>query len=151
MTYRERLTPSLWTLVAAAMLGPMVALTLGRFDSTVALVGGAVVGIAVVVLLIALSPVVEVREGELRAGRAHIPVEWLGEPVALTGPEARDARGPKLDPRAWMLLRGGIDGVLSVSNTDPDDPVPSWLISSRTPDRLAAAITAAQITRSRGR
>jgi hypothetical protein len=30
--------------------------------------------------------------------------------------------------------------------TDPDDPTPSWVISSRTPDRLAAAIRVAQAT-----
>jgi len=29
--------------------------------------------------------------------------------------------------------------------TDPDDPTPMWVISTRTPDRLIAAIQRAQV------
>ncbi|MGP3536646.1 DUF3093 domain-containing protein [Microbacterium sp. RD1] len=144
-TYRERLSPSLWALVAAAVCGPMAALVLAPIDRTAALVAGAVVGIGVVTALIALSPVVEVRDGELRAGRAHIDAELLGDPIATTGEEARLARGANMDRRAWVLLRGGIDGVITVSVTDPNDPTPAWVISTRTPDRLAAAIRRAQV------
>ena len=63
---------------------------------------------------------------------------------ALTGEEARQARGPALPARGWHLIRGGIDGVVVVPDIDQDDPVDTWTISSRTPDRLAAAIRAAQ-------
>lgn len=145
ITYRERLSPSLWALVAAAVCGPMAALVLAPVDRTVALVAGAVVGVGVVAALIALSPRVEVRDGVLYAGPAHIDADLLGEPVATTGEEARQARGAKVDRRAWMLLRGGIDGVVTVPVVDPDDPTPAWVISTRTPDRLAAAIRRAQV------
>jgi hypothetical protein len=142
--YRERLTPSLWALVAAAVVAPMAALVFAPFDATVALVIGVIVGVAAVTLLIMLSPLIAVGDGMLRAGRAHIDVSLLGEPVPLTAEAARTARGPGLDPRGWHLIRGGIDGLVVVSNIDPDDPVPTWTISSRTPDRLAAAIVGAQ-------
>lgn len=143
--YRERLSPSLWALVAAAVCGPMAALVLAPVDRTLALVAGAVVGIGVVAALIAVSPVVEVRDGVLYAGSAHIDAALLGEPAATTGEDARQARGARLDGRAWMLLRGGIDGVVTVPVTDPDDPTPAWVISTRTPDRLVAAIRRAQV------
>jgi hypothetical protein len=142
--YRERLTPSLWALVAAAVVAPMAALVFAPFDSTLALVIGAIVGAAALTLLIVLSPRVTVSHGMLRAGRAHIDVSLLGQPVALTAEAARTARGQGLDARAWHLIRGGIDGLIVVPNIDPDDPVPIWAISSRTPDRLAAAILTAQ-------
>jgi hypothetical protein len=145
--YRERLGPSLWFLVSAALAGPMAALVLAPIDTTFALLIGAAVAVAVVVLLVAAAPVVEVRDGELRAGRAHIDVALLGEPDALTGDEARHARGPGLDPRSWHLIRGGIDGVVVVPVLDPDDPAPAWVVSTRTPDRLVAALRHARIRR----
>ncbi|HWL79270.1 DUF3093 family protein [Microbacterium sp.] len=146
-TYRERLSPSLWVLAAAAVCAPMAALVVAPIDTTIALIAGLAVGLLVVVALIVVSPVVEVRDGELRAGRAHIPVSLLENPHALTGEDARIARGSGLHPRSWHLIRGGIDGIVVVDVADPDDPTPSWVISSRTPDRLAAAVRRAQVRR----
>jgi hypothetical protein len=126
----------------------MAALVFSPIDTTVALAVGALVGVAIVAALIAASPTVLVRDGELRAGRAHIGVEFLGEPVTHVGDDARHARGAGLDPRSWHLIRGGIDGVVVIPVTDPDDPTTAWTISSRTPDRLAAALRRAQAMRS---
>ncbi|MET0811782.1 MAG: DUF3093 domain-containing protein [Microbacterium sp.] len=144
VTYRERLSPSLWALVAAAVCGPMAALVFAPIDTTLALVIGALVGAGFVALLVAGSPTLEVRDGMLRAGRARIPAALLAEPTIHTGDEARQARGPDLDPRAWHVIRGGIDGVAVFPVVDPDDPTPIWVISSRTPDRLAAAVRRAR-------
>ena len=144
--YRERLSPSLWVIVSAAVAAPMAALVVAPIDTTLALVAGGLVGVAIVAFLIAGSPVVAVRDGVLTAGRAHIDIALTGEVVVLTGEEARYARGPGLQPRSWHVIRGGIDGVVIVAIIDPDDPAPSWVISTRTPDRLAAALRRAQAT-----
>ena len=142
--YRERLSPSLWVLVSAAVSAPMVSLVFVPVDATVALVAGIVVGFAVTFGLIAVAPVVEVAGGELRVGRAHVPVALLGEPVALRGADAREARGPGLSRTAWHLLRPGIDGVVRVPLHDPRDPVTEWVFSSRTPDRVGAVLARAK-------
>ncbi|WP_241965161.1 DUF3093 domain-containing protein [Microbacterium telephonicum] len=142
--YRERLSPSLWVLASAAVSAPMVALVLAPVDATLGLVLGILVGIGVIALLVAASPVVAVEAGELRLGRAHVPVSLLGEPIALTGDEAREARGPGLGRDSWHLLRGGIDGLVRVPLDDPDDPVRAWVFSTRTPDRVVAALRRAQ-------
>lgn len=142
--YRERLAPGLGLLITVALAGPMVSLIFVPVGSTVALILGAAVSALLVLGLIAATPVVSVEGSVLRAGRAHIDVRFLGEPRPLRGDEARHARGPGLPARGWHLIRGGVDGVVVVPNTDVDDPVESWTISSRTPDRLVAAITAAQ-------
>ncbi|MEN2740925.1 DUF3093 family protein [Microbacterium sp. X-17] len=142
--YRERLSPSLWTLIALAVCAPMVALTFTPLNSALALVLGALTAVVLVAAAVFASPVVSVEDGMLRAGRARIPVELLGEPVALTGEQARQARGIELDPRDWHLIRGGIDGVVVVPVQDPDDPTPAWVISTRTPDRLAAVVRRAR-------
>lgn len=142
--YRERLAPSLWLLVTVAVAGPMVSLVFVPIGSTVALMLGAAVSALLVLGFIAATPVVAVEGTTLRAGRAQIDAKFLGDPVALTGEDARQARGPGLPARGWHLIRGGIDGVVVVPNLDVDDPVDAWTISTRTPDRLAAAIRAAQ-------
>lgn len=143
--YRERLAPSLWLFLAAALGGPMLALVFVPAGSVVALVIGVVATIVIIALMILGSPRVEVDQRVLRVGRAWIDASWLGEPEVRTGEDARQARGPALPARGWHLIRGGIDGLVVVPNTDPADPAPSWTISTRTPDRLAAAIDAARV------
>ncbi|SFI32866.1 MULTISPECIES: DUF3093 domain-containing protein [Microbacterium] len=145
--YRERLSPSLWALVGAAVGGPMIALVFVPIDATLALVIGAVAGIALVAGMILMAPVVAVHGGELRVGRAHIDVADLGDPVGATGEDARQARGPGLSRDAWHLLRGGVDGVVRVPVRDAEDPVTEWVFSTRTPDRVIAAIRRAQSVR----
>ncbi len=138
--YRERLSPSLWVLVGAAVTAPMAALVFAPIDPTLALIVGVVVAVAVTVGLVLSSPVVAVADGQLRVGRAHVPVALLGQPLTATGDEARQWRGPALSRTAWHLLRPGIDGVVRVPLHDADDPVTEWVFSTRTPDRVAAAI-----------
>lgn len=145
--YRERLGPSLWFLVSAAVVAPMAALVFAPLNATAALVVGGAVGVGLIALLIAGAPVIDLRDGVLHAGRAHIDVSLLGEPVVLVEEQARHARGSGLDPRTWHVIRGGIDGVVVIPVTDPDDPTPTWVMSSRTPDRFAAALRVAQATR----
>ena len=142
--YRERLTPSLKILAGAAIVAPMVALVAVPIDQTVSLSIGLAVAVLLIAVMVAVAPVVEVSGRELRAGRAHIDVAYLGEAVGHLGDEGRRARGVGLDPRGWYLIRGGIEGVVVVENTDPDDPVTSWTISTRTPDRVIAALRRAQ-------
>ena len=150
-TYRERLTPSLWLIVAAMIVAPMASLVFMKENGSIALVIGALVAVAVITLMLASSTVIEVVGGELRVGKAHIPVSLLGKPTATTGHEARLARGQNLKAQSFTTIRGGIDGIVTVEVTDPADPTPAWVVSSRTPDRLAAAIEVAQTMRTRGK
>lgn len=143
--YRERLGPSLWMIVATMVSAPMAALVVIPVGTTVALIVGAAVAIGLVSALILLAPTVRVSGSILRVGPAHIDVAYLGEPTVLRGEQARALRGPGLPVRAWHMLRGGIDGLVVVPVTDADDPAPSWVVSSRTPDRLAAAVLRAQL------
>lgn len=145
--YRERLSPSLWLIVTIALLGPMVSLVFAPIAATAAVIVGAAVSLVLVLLSVLLSPTVRVRGTVLHAGRAHIDVAWLGEPEAFTGQEARDRRTRDIARDGWHLIRGGIDGVVVVPITDPDDPARSWTISTRTPDRLSTAIRAARSAR----
>src|SRR5690606_14388143 len=79
------------------------------------------------------TPLVAVTDGELRAGRARIPVSLLGEPVALDAIATRAALGPDLDARAFVCLRAWAGTAVQVPVNDPRDPTPYWFVSSRRP------------------
>ncbi|MGO1412047.1 DUF3093 family protein [Microbacterium sp. JB110] len=142
--YRERLAPSLWLIVGAGVVAPMSTLVFVGVSPVFSLAIGLAVAVAVVACLIGLAPRLVVDGTTLRAGRAHIDVGLLGEPIPLTGDEARAARGQDLAAGGWVLIRGGIDGVVVVPVNDPDDPTTAWTISTRTPERLAVSIAFAQ-------
>ncbi|MFD5214926.1 DUF3093 family protein [Microbacterium sp. NPDC058345] len=142
--YRERLTPSLWMLVTIALAGPMAALAFIPVGATAALVIGALLSLLLVTLSILASPTVRVAGTTLHAGRAHIDAAWLGEPQPFSGEAARAKRTREIARDGWHLIRGGIDGLVIVPIIDPDDPVNSWTVSTRTPDRLVAAIRSAR-------
>lgn len=84
---------------------------------------------------------VEVDAETLRAGRAQIPRGFLGEVTALDTEATRRLAGPEADARAYLLLRPYLKRSVRIEITDPRDPVPYWLIHSRAPDRLVAALT----------
>ncbi len=85
---------------------------------------------------------VEVVDGELRVGRAHIEAHHLGAVAALDAEQTRRTAGVEADARAYLVLRPYLHRAVKVGIDDPRDPAPYWLISTRDPDRLAAAIGA---------
>ena len=95
----------------------------------------------------ATTPTVEVTDAALRAGRATLPMQFVGTAAAITGEDATVARGRELDARAWLLLRGWVKDVVRVENTDPNGPAPYWLISTRRPAELVDALAEARDSR----
>lgn len=77
-----------------------------------------------------------------RAGRAHLPAIYIGAVTALDADQTRRAAGIEADARAYLLLRPYLKRAVRVEVTDPADPTPYWLVASRQPERLAAALTA---------
>jgi hypothetical protein len=86
---------------------------------------------------------VVVTDRTFRAGRAHVPVSLLADPRPLDAEETWQAVGPQADARAYLLLRPYARESVMVQLVDPVDPVPYWLVSSRRPEALAAALSAA--------
>lgn len=76
------------------------------------------------------------------AGRARLPLWAIGEVEALDAPSARLLRGPRGDPRAFLVVRSYAPSAVRVAVEDPADPVPYWLISTRHPKELADALRA---------
>jgi hypothetical protein len=95
-------------------------------------------------MLLATTTTVAVEDGTFTAGRARIPVHLLGDPEVLDPDAMRHARGPGLDARAYLCLRGWIAAGVRVPVLDPRDPAPYWLVSSRRPAELAEAVRRAR-------
>ena len=95
------------------------------------------------------APRVEVSSGTFRAGRARIEPEHLGAVTALDRDATRLAAGRDADARAYLLLRPYVHRAVKVAIEDPADPTPYWLVSTRRPDQLAAALS--ELSASAGR
>jgi hypothetical protein len=142
--YDERLgVPLRWwvqgtMLVASLWLAVVVALP--------ATAAWAISGVAMALLAVGLlafgSARISVRDGVLRAGRAHIAVSHLGTVTALDPEETRRTAGREADARAYLLLRPYLKRAVRVQIDDPRDPTPYWLVSSRHPDELARVLSA---------
>lgn len=139
-SYRERLWPALWVFVATALVIPASLLVFLPISTTAGIVCAVALYGAIVVTLLATTPVVEVDDELFVAGRARLPRTVIAAVSAFTGAEATAQRGVQLDARAWLLLRGWIPGLVRVELDDPSDPTPYWLVSTRHPDELAAAL-----------
>jgi Protein of unknown function (DUF3093) len=83
---------------------------------------------------------VDVADGWLRAGRARISGEFLAGAESLDADATRRVAGPEADARAYLLLRPYLRRAVRVTVRDDRDPTPYWLVGSRDPERLAAAI-----------
>jgi hypothetical protein len=138
--YREKLWPSPWLFVIIALVIPASLLVFLPISLLVGVLTAAGLYLGSVLVLVLASPTVSVSNGVLTAGRASIETHLLGEAVAREGADATLERGQKLDARAWLLIRGWITPVVRIPLEDPTDPAPYWLVSSRNPKKMAAAI-----------
>ncbi len=143
--YRERLWPAPWLFISTALVIPASLLVFLPIDSRVGVIAAIVLYAGCVAALLFGSPVVEVTDSEFRAGRARLPLEVVGAVTAYRGDAAQLERGRHLDARAWLLIRGWVSPVVKVEVADETDPAPYWLVSTRQPDAVIAAIAKARV------
>lgn len=143
--YRERLWPSIWVFLAAMLVVPAIVLVFAPINLLVGIILGVAVYLGICALLAWASLVIEVTRTEIRVGSARIAPVFVGATRAFGSREAaRRAAGPELDARAWLCLRGWVPTSLRIDIDDASDPCPYWLVSSRDPETLSAAIQTAR-------
>ena len=144
--YRERLhVPLAWWLLAlptVLILGATLYAGL-PWPWPVVIIGGLAVGCAA--FLIALSRgSLEVADGALRAGGDVLPLTAVGEVVVLDEKQSTRLRGPQADPAAHLYLRPYLKEsvylALDTAASKAQPVVPYWLVGTRHPAELAAAI-----------
>jgi hypothetical protein len=140
--YRERLfAPPLWWVVGMITMLTFGAIVWTGFDLLITIaVFGALIAITAAFLLNWGRAVIEVTAGELRAGDATLPLVMTGEVRALDEAQTRALRGPRADPTAHTLIRPYLQCAVYIEIKGPDPVSPYWLVATRHPAELAAAI-----------
>jgi hypothetical protein len=147
--YRERLLVP----VSYWLLAVPVALTLGAeayffVDGFIPPLFIALVFVIMAAFLVQWSSAtIEVTGAVLRAGRGTLALSEAGEVIALDEKQALALRGPRADPSAHILLRPYLKRAVYIGLADPSEGVPYWLVATRHPEQLAAAIESARNTR----
>ena len=142
--YHERLWPSVWLFVATALVIPASILVLAPISLIAGVITAVVLYAGCVVGLLLAAPTVEVEDGTLHAAKASIATSLVGEVTSFSGDEAFKERGQRLDARAWLMLRPWVDPIVKVPVLDASDPAPYWIVSTRHPKELAAAINSSR-------
>ena len=142
--YRERLWASAWLYVAMALVIPASLLVFLPINFIAGVVVAILLYASCIGILILASPTIAVTDRMFSAGRATLPLDLVGEVTTFREPEATLERGRHLDARAWLLIRGWVGPVVKIVVTDPDDPTPYWLVSTRHPETLSAALVQAR-------
>jgi len=141
-TYRERLYPPVAVVLLIVAFSGLVGVAYAAaYGPPLGWTAGIALGALGLGLLAATSTPVRVDDQVLRAGRARLPLTAIGDAQPLDAAAMRDARRHG-DPRDYLVLRAWSSrrGV-TVTVSDPRDPHPRWVISSRRPEQLAQAIT----------
>jgi hypothetical protein len=112
-------------------------------DMRLAGLAAVLAGIAVALLLGRSAVRIEVADGELWVGAAHVPCSLVARVDPLDAEQSRHGLGPGLDARAFVCTRPWIKTHVRVHLQDPRDPVPYWLVATRHPAALASAVAAA--------
>jgi hypothetical protein len=144
MLFRERLSvPVLWWVLAVGFAVSLLLAT-GLYLGPAWGIGAAAAGLAVAAGLFTRAAVVILVDPQtIRIGRAQIEHRYIAGSRALDPEATRRRGGVEADARAHLVLRSYIATAVEITLADPADPVPYWLVSSRRPDQLAAALTAA--------
>jgi DUF3093 family protein len=146
LVYRERLrVPLSWWLLGLTAAGLLGTELMAGFGWQVAAVVYGVLGGGYAAMLVWWGRArVEITRGELRAGSARLPLAAAGQVTALAETQTRQLRGPRADPAAMLLSRPYLRRAVYVEVSDPGLGVPYWLVGTRRPAALAAAIEGAR-------
>lgn len=147
--YRERLWVPWWWCLPGFALAALIAATVDR--GVEALPGWAAYAIllpvaaAVLVWFSRTEVKVELTDPEsggpeLFVGPAHLPMSVVTRTAEVPRPAKSAALGRQLDPAAYVVHRPWVGPMVLLVLDDPDDPTPYWLISTRHPDRVLAAL-----------
>ncbi|KDS92764.1 hypothetical protein DHOM_09550 [Dermabacter hominis 1368] len=142
--FHERLHPGPFVVCIAIIFGVLLGAILTPLSEIVGIATAITLGAFFPALLVASSPVVEVRADVVAAGPARIEVDVLGEPRILNKADFEKILGPDIRPLDFRVVRGWISTGVEVPVIDPDDPTPALVLSLRRPEDFALALKAAQ-------
>ena len=142
MSHDERLrVPPLWWLLATCLVAVIAVVLFAYVPTRVSVAVSVLVAVAAAVVLWGWGAArVHVEDGWLGVGRCRIEGRYLAGAEPLDPQQAAVSLGQQADHRDFLLTRPYIAPAVRVRIDDPADPHPHWIVSSRRPQQLAAAI-----------
>jgi len=141
--YRERLrVPVAWWLLGIPTVLIFAATLYAGLGEPwpIVIVVGLIAACAAMLVSLSLATV-EVRDGTLRAGGKVLPLATVAEVSTLGEKQTTLLRGPRANPAAHLYSRPYLKESVYIGVRPADAPgVPYWLVGTRHPAELAAAI-----------
>ena len=138
--YKERVLPNFGTFAAVFTLFPSTVIIAEPFDIYVGIVVGLIGVAAIWTLLILRAPTIQVTSTNLLVSGVSIPRKLIGVPQVVSKSDIFSERGPRLNPSAHKVFQGTVKTAIKLPITDPQDPTPYWLVSTRNPEKLAQVL-----------
>jgi hypothetical protein len=139
--FREVIRPPLWLIAFLYfMLYSMVLAIWAAFNDAIALNAFAIATVLGLLIVYLARSTITVDGEELRVGKAHIPLQFLGASEIVGKKDFGRARTRDADPAAYLALTFWISEGVKVEVLDERDPTPYWLISTRKGEELLAAL-----------
>lgn len=142
-SYREQLhVPTGYWLLSVPVVALLGAEVFAGFSTLVAALVYAVFVVVVGGFLLSWGAArIEVTGTVLKAGGDVLSLSQVSEVLPLDDKQAALLRGPRADPAARLLLRPYLKQAVYIGLASPStDGAPYWLVATRHPDKLAAAI-----------
>ncbi|MDO5676683.1 MAG: DUF3093 domain-containing protein [Propionibacteriaceae bacterium] len=149
MSYSERLhIPAWWIVLGLLFVASIGVAVIAYLELWLAITVIVLTLIAVALGLLAYSRTqLRVDSAAFTAGRYRLEHAYIGEVTPLEGEAARLALGPEADHRAFLFTRPYIPGLVRIDVEDDADPHSAWMVSTRRPAELAAALAKEAVTR----
>ena len=142
MRYREVIRMPLWLLALIYFFFLSFVLSvwaaLGNSAAIATLIASSAL---IIVISIRSRLVIEITANELKVGRAHIDLKYIGAITALDSNAMRTIRTRDADPMAYLGIRFWSSTGVKIEIEDQRDETPYWLITSNKANQLVNALT----------
>lgn len=136
LQYTERVLPKWSSFLPVLGVFPAIWLTLLPINEAAGVVAGVVSTALIAVAMMAKSAKISISSESLKVSTASIERKHISGVEVISKGEAFAARGRELDPRAWFHFQGSVETLVRVKISDPADPTPYWLFSTRRPEQI---------------
>ncbi len=139
--FKEVLRPPIWVVAFIYfLLLSLVIAFWAAFDNRVAFITFLIATVAIVYIAISMRSTITLDGEELRIDLAHIEIKYLGKVEKLTSAQMRLLRTRDADPAAFLAIKFWLSTGVKITISDPRDPTPYWLVTSKRGDELAALL-----------
>ena len=141
MRYREVIRMPLWLLALIYFFFLSFVLSVwAALGNSAALLTFLALSALLVLISIRTRLIIQVDHSELKVGRAHLELKYIGEVTVLDTAAMKAIRSRDANPMAFLAIRFWSSTGVKVEVIDERDETPYWLITSSKANKLAKAL-----------